>query len=245
MVLLTAYHNRPELTDERFGAHAVHGRYYRTGDLGRWRADGTVELFGRADRQVKLRGNRIELGEVEAILLGHPLVRAAAVVVVGDRSAGAHLVAFVETTEERDVADDLWTYARAELPRAALPQDFVVLDALPVSVNEKADYVALEALAAGGRTAVRTPGTAAQEVADDAVRGLVELWRELLDRDDVGPETNFFAHGGHSLLGAQLLQRLEQSTGVTLKLADLFAAPTPAALAESIRTAALPRVAAS
>ncbi len=241
------YHNRPELTGERFGTHPVHGRYYRTGDLGRWRADGTLELFGRADRQVKLRGNRIELGEVEAILLGHPLVRAVAVVVVGDRSADAHLVAFVESTGEGDVSDDLWAYARTELPRAALPQEFVVLDALPVSANEKVDYVALEVLAAADRTGAADSARAAGAAvaADGTVEELVGLWRELLDRDDIDPETNFFTHGGHSLLGAQLLQRLENATGVTLKLADLFAAPTPAALAERMSGPAALRATAS
>ena len=229
------YHDRPELTAARFGEHPVHGRFYRSGDLGRWRPDGTLELFGRADRQVKLRGNRIELGEVEATLLTHPRVGAAAVVVVGDRSADGHLVAFVEITgDDNGVTDELWSYARARLPRSALPQEFVVLDALPVSTNEKIDYVALEGLAGTG---VSTSDNSTPAPADDLTGDLVELWRELLDRGDVGVDTNFFTNGGHSLLGAQLLQRVEEVTGTAVKLSELFAAPTPAELAQKIRSA--------
>ncbi|RVX38753.1 amino acid adenylation domain-containing protein [Nonomuraea polychroma] len=228
------YHGLPELNADRFGEHPVHGRYYRSGDMGQWRADGTLELFGRADRQVKLRGNRIELGEIEATLLGHPKVRAAAAVVVGDRSADGRLVVFVESTAGGGIADDLWSHARAELPRSAIPQDFIIVDALPTSANEKVDYPALEAMAASSRPAAQAEG-GGPGPDDDLLRALLEHWRKLLERDDITAETNFFTHGGHSLLGARLLQEIEQSLGVTVKLADLFSAPTPEALAEHIR----------
>lgn len=244
------YHGRPDLNAERFGEHPVYGRYYRSGDLGRWRPDGTLELFGRADRQVKLRGNRIELGEIEATLLAHAGVRAAAAVVVGDRSADGRLVAFVEAaTDGRDLTDELWEHARSELPRSAIPQDFVVLESLPTNANEKVDYPALEALATGraGTPAVpghgveqgaeRAAGAEPGEEADELVRTLMGLWQQLLGRDEVTPESNFFTSGGHSLLGAQLVQRIEEAVGVPLKLGDLFAAPTPVALAAHIRSA--------
>ncbi|MFG2533178.1 amino acid adenylation domain-containing protein [Streptomyces sp. NPDC048516] len=229
------YHGRPELNTARFGEHPRYGRYYRSGDVGQWRPDGTLELFGRADRQVKLRGNRIELGEIEGTLLGHPDVKAVAAVVLGDRSADGRLVAFVETAGGSDIVGDLWEYARDELPRAAVPQDFVVLDALPTNANEKVDYPALELLAATRQVARSGPGETAG-TADELVRVLIEQWRQLLGRDDVTPETNFFTHGGHSLLGARLVQQIEETLGVTVKLADLFAAPTPDALAGHIRT---------
>ncbi|MGP3972310.1 non-ribosomal peptide synthetase [Streptomyces sp. 6N223] len=257
------YHGRPELNAERFGDHPRYGRFYRSGDTGRWLPDGTLELSGRADRQVKLRGNRIELGEIEATLLGHPGVRGAAAVVVGDRSADGRLVAFVEANAlgagASDLAAELWDYARAEIPRAAIPQDFVVVDALPTNANEKVDYLALEELARGrvaaaGRGATgeeaaahasRAPAGAAGDdgadaadaPADELVRSLVELWQQLLDRDDIAPDANFFTHGGHSLLGARLVQEVEQTLGATVKLADLFEAPTPEALAAHIRAA--------
>jgi amino acid adenylation domain-containing protein len=228
------YRGAPELTSARFGDHPVHGRYYRSGDTGRWLQDGTLELFGRADRQVKLRGNRIELGEVESVLLGHPSVRAAAAVVVGDRSADGRLVVFVESDATGGTAD-LWEYARAELPHSAIPQDFVVLDALPANANEKIDYPALEELAVTAQQADCGPQREPAP-ADDLVRIILALYRQLLDRDDVTAETNFFTHGGHSLLGAQLVQKLEETTQISVRLADLFAAPTPEELAAHIRS---------
>jgi amino acid adenylation domain-containing protein len=238
------YLGRPELNAERFGDHPRYGRFYRSGDLGQWLPDGTLELLGRADRQVKLRGNRIELGEVEAALLSHPLVKGAAAVVVGDRSADGRLVVFVEAAADaaEGLAGSLWEFARAELPRAAVPQEFIVLDALPVNANEKVDYLALEALATedGGAGPARPAEdtAAAAEPTDPVLRGLVGLWRELLGHDEVGPDSNFFTSGGHSLLGAKLLQRIEEEYGVTVKLADLFGSPTPAAIAEILRAAA-------
>lgn len=262
------YHGRPELNAERFGEHPRYGRFYRSGDVGRWLPDGTLELSGRADRQVKLRGNRIELGEVEAALLGHPRVRGAAAVVVGDRSADGRLVVFVEETggdagpvaglvggaaetpaetQVEGLVESLWEFARAELPRAAVPQDFVVLDVLPTNANEKVDYLALEALAVAGPAAGPAAGpddasgasAAARpdDSADPVLNALVGLWRELLGREELSGSSNFFTSGGHSLLAAKLVQRVEEEFGVTVKLADLFAEPTPAELAAVVRAA--------
>ncbi|MFH8386141.1 amino acid adenylation domain-containing protein [Kitasatospora sp. NPDC018058] len=229
------YHERPELNAARFGDHPQWGRFYRSGDTGRWRPDGNLEIFGRSDRQVKLRGNRIELGEIEAAVLGHPQVRASAAIVVGDRSADGRLVVFVESPAGPELVSELWEHARRELPNSAIPQDFVVVEAFPVNANEKVDYLALEALASAGRAAAG-PNEEQAEPTDELTRSVITMYQELLGRDDVSALTNFFTHGGHSLLGAQLLQRIEESTGVTVKLADLFSAPTPAALAEHVRT---------
>jgi hypothetical protein len=227
------YHERPELTQDRFRSHPRYGRYYRTGDQARWRHDGTLELLGRADRQVKLRGNRIELEEVEAVLLGHPLVLAAAVVLAGDPSADGILAAFVVANGLDDV-DLLWHHAREVLPSSAVPHLFVVLDSLPVTMTEKIDYPVLRRMALERRSDTG-PGETG-EVAETGVTGtLLSLWRRLLDRQDVTGDTNFFAHGGHSLLGAQLVQQINELLGMELQLADLFAQPTPAALAEHIQ----------
>ncbi len=232
------YKDRPDLNADRFGDHPRHGRFYRSGDLGRWLPNGTLELFGRADRQVKLRGNRIELGEVEAVVTGHPRVRAAAAVVVGDRSSDGRLVVFVEVADGGDTCDDLWEFARAELPRSALPQEFLVIDAFPVNANEKVDYLALERMASDRTAPARGGEVEIEPEPDDTlVRSLVALWRELLGRDDVTAATNFFTHGGHSLLGARLVQEAEQLTGTSVKLADLFTAPTPQSLADHLRAA--------
>ncbi|HEX5495831.1 MAG TPA: amino acid adenylation domain-containing protein [Mycobacteriales bacterium] len=225
------YHDRPELTADRFREHPVHGRYYRTGDIARWRGDGTVELFGRGDRQIKLRGNRIELGEIEAAIRRHPAVTAAAVVVVGDPSADAVLVAFVQAGQDGvDLNGSLREHSRVELPRAAVPHEWVLLDALPTNASQKVDYPALARFAEARRAAGRTEGGPATHH-DPTVALLIGLWRQLLERDDVDAHTDFFDHGGHSLLGALLVQLIEETTGVGVALADLFSEPTPARLA--------------
>ncbi|WP_433498378.1 non-ribosomal peptide synthetase [Sphaerimonospora sp. CA-214678] len=247
------YHGRPELTAERFGSHPAYGRFYRTGDIGRWCTDGTLELLGRGDRQIKLRGNRIELGDIEAVLAAHPRVRAAAVLAVGDLSADAALVAFVEAADRPGFVDELWEHARAELPRAMVPTEFVVLDALPVNANQKVDYLDLAERArrvAPGEGAAGRPDAdpGANSGADpgvstgadaDLVAELVGMWRRLLNRDDLGADSNFFVNGGHSLLAALLTQQVEQRTGSTLSLADVFTNPTPVRLARVLSSAQL------
>ncbi|MEH1014245.1 amino acid adenylation domain-containing protein [Micromonospora sp. CPCC 206060] len=235
------YHERPDLNAERFGEHPDYGRYYRTGDLARWLPDGTLEVLGRGDRQIKLRGNRIELGEVEVVLAAHPEVKAAAVVLVGDPSADGVLVAWIEsgaagTEAEKEIVDSLWEHAREQLPQSSVPQEFFVIEALPTNVSQKVDYPTLTRLAAERRTESSVEVTPT-EYDDELVGRLVGIWRELLGRSDVLADTNFFAHGGHSLLGAKLIQRVEEETGVSLRLANLFANPTPTALAGLVRAA--------
>ncbi|TDC67110.1 amino acid adenylation domain-containing protein [Micromonospora sp. KC207] len=229
------YHERPELNARRFGDHPEYGRFYRTGDVARWRIDGTLEVLGRGDRQIKLRGNRIELSEVEAVLADHPEVKAASVVVAGDPGADGILVAFLESAAGPDLAEHAWRLAAERLPRSWMPQDVVVMDALPSNVNGKVDTLALTRLAQQGRVRGDVTAPASQEPADETIRLLLTLWRELLERADVTPDTHFFVSGGHSLLAAQLVQRIEGATGVRLKLADVFVNPSPAELAALLR----------
>jgi amino acid adenylation domain-containing protein len=244
------YHQRPELNARHFGVDPVLGRYYRTGDMARWRADGTLEIFGRADRQVKLRGNRIELGEVEAALLGHPDVAAAAVILTapmgvvagGDHGCDGQLVAFIQSASgAEDPTPGLWSHARRTLPRAAIPARFIVVDQLPRNASEKVDYLALSRMAQAGTDGTGRAVARSAESGDELVATLLSLWRGLLNRDDLGPDSNFFTSGGHSLLGAQLLMRVQDTLGATLRLADLFAAPTPAGLAGTVRGTGLSR----
>lgn len=236
------YHDRPELTEQRFGTHPGYGRFYRTGDLARWTTDGRMEILGRMDRQIKLRGNRIELGEVEAVLLSHPDVSAAAVVVAGDPSADAVLCAFVVAPGRPEVVSELWDYAHGSLPTSATPQEFVAVDAFPMTGNDKVDYptltrVALERRRAAADAGPAEPGAAAA-LEDELVGTLVTLWATLLERGDLGADSNFFAHGGHSLLGVRLLQEVQKQTGVRLSLKEFFDVPTPSALAAKVRTVA-------
>lgn len=226
------YHDRAELTERRFGEHPRYGRFYHTGDMAQWWPDGTLEVLGRADRQVKLRGNRIELGEVERVLLEHPAVDAAAVVVVGV-DAEAALVAFVVTEDEPEIANRLWGHARAGLPSAAVPSEFVCLAELPTTGNHKVDHLALARLIDERTMSRATPKPA--EPDDELTAGLVGLWREVLCKDDLTAQSNFFTSGGQSLTAAILLQRIEEELGPRLELAELFTRPTPAELADFLR----------
>ncbi|MFI7708002.1 amino acid adenylation domain-containing protein [Nonomuraea sp. NPDC049480] len=233
------YHDRPELTAERFGEHPLYGRFYRTGDLAQWTSDGKLEILGRLDRQIKLRGNRIELAEVENVLLTHPDVRAAAVVVVGDPSADAVLWAFVVAPERPEVTVELWEHASASLPYSATPQEYVTIDAFPMTGNDKVDYPALRRLALELRDAQAGIEEAdiPAESGDALVDSLVALWKAMLNRNDLGPASNFFALGGHSLLAVKLLQEIKRETKIRLKLKDIFEEPTPAGLARRLQAA--------
>ncbi|MGY1434176.1 non-ribosomal peptide synthetase [Streptomyces reniochalinae] len=236
--LSLGYHNRPDLDAERFGEHPSCGRYYRTGDLARWTHDGQLEILGRMDRQVKLRGNRIELGEVEEVLLSHPDLTGAAVVLVGEPSADGALWAFVTAPEQPGIAARLWEHARGLLPAAATPNEFVVVDAFPMTGSDKVDYPALRRRAEGLRAARKTTDDVTDERTehgDDLVVTLVGLYKTALDRGDLDADSNFFAHGGHSLLGVKLLQEVQSATQVRLKLKDLFDSPTPSGLARRLR----------
>ena len=217
------YHRAAELTADRFGRHDTHGRFYRTGDLARWDTDGRIRLVGRSDRQVKIRGNRIELDEIESVLQDHPEVSAAAIVLDRAGEPDARLVAVVRAEDRPGLAADLWAHARQALVPAAVPADFRVVKRLPVTANGKLDReAALRALP----PSVADPGR--PEPADPRrLALLVQLWGQVLRVDDVTADTNFFLAGGHSLLGISLLRRLRQTTSVRVRLAEVFANPTP------------------
>ncbi len=206
-------------------------RLYRTGDLARYRADGVLELAGRADRQLKIRGLRVEPGEVEAVLQQHPRVVQAAV--LARRPPGrdeVELAAFVVAQGPQPAAEELRRHLVERLPIAMLPASFRFLSQLPRTANKKVDRGALSRLqeprgddrAAGGAVAApRTP-------IEDIVAG---IWCQVLRRDEVGRDESFFDLGGHSLLATRILARLRRIFRVELPLRGLFEAPTVAALA--------------
>lgn len=241
------YHGRPELDAERFGVHPEHGRFYRTGDVACWRADGLLDLFGRIDRQVKLRGNRIELGEIEATLTAHPQVAAAAVIMVGDPSGDGVLIGCLEPSGDVLDTADVHEHARTRLSRSMLPGDLVTVDALPVNGNGKVDLRELERIVTARRThrtapgptgtspsdAVGRPGTAAG--ADVLTDQLVQVWRTVLRRADADADTDFFAAGGHSMLAAVAMQEFQNLSGRSLGLSEIFEQSTPRQLAARIR----------
>ncbi|HEV3049057.1 MAG TPA: condensation domain-containing protein, partial [Longimicrobium sp.] len=232
------YLGRPGLTAERFVPDAFSAdpgaRLYRTGDRARWTAEGVLEFLGRLDAQVKVRGFRIEPGEIEAVLRRHPAVVECAVVA---RTAGAgdtRLVAYVVGAAE---ADALRAHVGRSLPDYMVPSAFVSLDALPLTPNGKLDRKALPApeLAPAEEKYV-APRTPVEEV-------LVGIWAEVLRLDRVGVEESFFELGGHSLLATRVVSRVRELFAVELPLRALFEGPTVAELArrvEEMRRAELP-----
>ncbi|HEU4834641.1 MAG TPA: amino acid adenylation domain-containing protein, partial [Pyrinomonadaceae bacterium] len=227
--LARGYLNRPELTAQKFVPHPFsdHGgeRLYRSGDAARWLNDGGMEYLGRLDQQVKLRGFRIELGEIEAALGGHPAVREA-VVVIQTVDHDKRLVAYV-VAEERLDSSELRQYLKGMLPEYMVPQAFMQLERLPLTVNGKVDRRALpavEIIREESETAVgQTP---VEEV-------LAGIWSEVLGVA-VGVEDDFFDLGGHSLLATQVMSRVREAFGVEVALRELFERPTVKELGQSI-----------
>jgi len=232
--VVRGYLDRPELTRERFIPDPFlggEGRVYRTGDLVRYREDGVLEFLGRLDHQVKLRGHRIELGEIDATLQAHPAVTAVVTVAREDTPGDLRLVAYYVPVNGGgpEVETRLRDHLRALLPEVMVPGLFVGLPQLPMTPNGKVDRKALPAPEAGrrGAAALAPPGNAVEEL-------LVQVWREALGVDRVGVDDNFFDLGGHSLLAVQVHQRLVREVESPLTITDLFRFPTIRALARHL-----------
>jgi amino acid adenylation domain-containing protein len=225
------YLNRPELTAERFVRDPfsldAEARLYKTGDLGRWLPDGSIEYLGRNDFQVKIRGFRIELGEIEARLAQCPGVREAVVIAREDRPGDKRLAAYlVADADEEPVAAELRERLAASLPDYMVPSVFVMLTSLPLTANGKLDRQALPAPDVSAL--ILRPYEAPQGPVETAI---ADMWQTLLGMDRVGRHDDFFALGGHSLLAVQMIARLRQTLEVDVALGDFFAQATPAALA--------------
>ncbi|AKJ01545.1 amino acid adenylation domain-containing protein [Archangium gephyra] len=228
------YRGQPELTAERFVPDPFSGdsgsRLYRTGDRVRWNGDGTLSFLGRTDFQVKVRGVRVELEEIEAALLRQPGVRQAAVVVRGGgRDARLESFLVVEGDASRTVGALREALARS-LPDAMVPSRFVTLPALPFTTSGKVDRKALAALRVED-SELRPRGEAPRGPLEEL---LARHFREVLGVESVSREDDFFQLGGHSLSATRLVARVRQDTGVELPLGALFASPTVAGLAREV-----------
>jgi amino acid adenylation domain-containing protein len=229
------YLNRPELTAQRFVPDPFStesGRQYRTGDLVRVRADGELEFVGRADEQVQIAGRRIELGEIAATLDRHPAVRRSVVISTGDGSSQKRLVAYaVPSASAHPDIETLRSSLATTLPDYMIPADVVWLTELPMTASDKVDRSALVALVGAGALTAAGSGAAPRNELEEA---LVAIVAELLGLAAVGIDENFFLLGGHSLLGAQMIARIEERFGVELPLRDLFEKPTVAEMAQEV-----------
>jgi amino acid adenylation domain-containing protein len=229
------YLNQPELTANKFIPDPFCGgsgsRVYRTGDLARYMTDGNVEYLGRIDNQVKLRGYRIELEEIESMLLQHPAVRQAAVVAHTESSGEKRLVAyFVAENHSTGLVDQLRSHLRTAMPEYMVPTYFVQLAALPLTHNGKLDRRSLpppDAIERMSRPAAVAPRTPKEEL-------VLELFRQVLGKKDIGIHDDFFDQGGDSLMAARLMARLRAASDLDLPLRNLFERPTVAQLAEAV-----------
>jgi amino acid adenylation domain-containing protein len=234
--LARGYHERPELTAERFIPSPFGpGRLYRTGDIGRWNNDGALEFGGRLDDQIKLRGFRIEPGEIQAVLQEHEAVDESAVITFESSSGECELAAYVVPgaayREGKHEVPDLLSLLRAKLPDHMVPGSVTWLDALPLLPNGKLDRNALPApdrrLASAEYMRPRT----------ELEWTLAEIWQEVLRVDRVGVYDDFFALGGHSLLAIKLISRVHATVQVDVPLRTIFEARTLETFAAAVERA--------
>lgn len=231
--LAHGYLGRPELTAEKFlpdpFASAPGERMYATGDLARWRSDGQLEFLGRNDRQVKIRGLRVELGEIEHVLAGYPGVRQATIVVKEPGTPQVRLIGYFVPSTGMDLAPSaVREYLTARLPAHMVPAALLRLDELPLTPVGKLDLARLP-----------DPETAASDRAEfstETQRQLAGIWAGLLelDSDRIGPQDNFFVVGGNSLQVTRLISRIRNTFQVTLEPRDLFTRPVLEQLADQI-----------
>ncbi|MDF5726917.1 MAG: amino acid adenylation domain-containing protein, partial [Rhizonema sp. PD38] len=228
MGLAKGYLNRPDLTADKFLEVELFGkteRIYKTGDLARWGDDGNLEYLGRIDDQVKLRGFRIELAEIEASLLQHPLVKEA-IITLYKTENNQSLIAYV-TGMTTDLPTQLKNHLKSRLPDYMIPAQIIVLDKLPLTPNGKIDRKALPAPNGGVEVSYEAPR-------NEVEKQLAQVWSAVLERQQIGIHDNFFDLGGHSLLAMKLLNNIQQVFEQQLGLSSLFQNPTIAQLAQQL-----------
>jgi len=225
--LAEGYWNRPDMSADRFVSPNGIERFYRTGDLARWHPDGTLECLGRSDGQVKVRGFRVELGEIDAALLAHMgVAEAAAVLTLPDQK----LVAWYRPISGGISPAEISAHLRQLLPDYMVPAPLVAIDRMPLTSSGKIDRKALAT-----RPLPQVIEPVAHAIDSPLEAELAEIWGDVLDCRGVGPDDDFFALGGHSLLAARLVAEASRRIGVPVPLDWLFDRPTAAGMAAQIR----------
>jgi aspartate racemase len=234
--LARGYLNRPELTAEKFipnpFSREVGARLYKTGDLARYLADGNIEFHGRIDNQVKVRGYRIEPGEIEAALTGHPAVGQCVVVARQEAAGDKRLVAYAVAAQgQTPTGGELRSLLKKKLPDYMIPAAFVMLESLPLTPNGKVD-----------RASLPPPDSARQEPEAvftppryDVERMLIQIWENLLNVRPIGIKENFFDLGGNSLLAVRMVSEIKKMYGRTIRLSSLFQGATVEQIASELR----------
>ncbi len=229
------YLNRPDLTSERFITNPFSqkegARLYKTGDLARYLPDGTIECLGRIDHGVKIRGFRVELGEIEAVLGQHPAVQEVAIAAREDSPGDRRLVAYVvPRLKEAISVSELRSFLKEKLPEYMIPSAFVTLDSMPLTINGKVDRQALpipENFRPELAVAYESPQTQVERI-------IANLWQEVLHLEKVGIYDNFFDLGGHSLLLVRVHNKLEEIWQQEIEIVELFKYPTISSLAKHL-----------
>jgi amino acid adenylation domain-containing protein/thioester reductase-like protein len=239
--LARGYLNRVEMTAQRFVPDPFStkpdARLYKTGDLARLMPDGSIQFIGRVDNQVKIRGHRIELGDIEAAISQYVDVKEAAVIAREDNVGEKQLVGYLVAESSPNLLSKLRVYLKEKLPEYMVPAVFVMMDKFPLTPNGKVDRRALPAPSQDRPdldVKMVTPRT-------DTERDLAQIWSQMLGIAPVGMDDNFFDLGGHSLFVAKMMTQVEETFAVKLALSDLFSAPTVAGLAQAIANARQPQ----
>lgn len=229
--LAVGYHNRPELTAERFIENPFgDGRLYKTGDLVRYLPDGNLMFVGRIDHQVKLHGYRIELGEIESVLAQHAAVRETAVTLWTDEAGAKRLVAYLVPSGATADTAEIRRYLQERLPEYMVPAIYMQLPQMPKTPNGKTDRRALPAPVMNATAAYAAPRTPAEET-------IAGIWSRLLGRERVGRHDHFLELGGHSLVAARLVTAIREAFGAELPVRTILERPTVAEQAEAVAQA--------
>ncbi|MHC0065903.1 amino acid adenylation domain-containing protein [Nostoc sp. UIC 10890] len=233
--LARGYLNRPDLTEQKFVPNPFdNSKLYKTGDLARYLSDGNIEFLGRIDDLVKVRGFRVELGEVEAVLSKHPQINQAVAKVFGQSAREKYLVAyFVPIQGQTLTIEQLRNFIQDQLPEYMIPSAFVQMESFPLTPNGKVNRRALSEPTTSRPELAQTfvaPRTPTEEI-------LAGIWRDVLGVEQVGIYDNFFNLGGHSLLATQVISLTRKTFKVELSLRSLFESPAIATLAKTVETA--------